>query len=145
MVSALTGPFDPTTASDSLPRPWSPPPTGNLRRPGPHGPAAAALRRTHTFNSGEGRGDSPRGRHAPAQHGLGAPPRLRGHRQDCAPRALGGGPRTPPLCQPREQERETRPNAEWGAPDHPPQCAGEGPPPQEAQRPGPPPCRGRGT
>lgn len=64
VVSAPTGPLDPITASDSLPRPWSPPPTGSLRRPGPHGPAAAALRRTHTFNSGEGRGDRPRGRHA---------------------------------------------------------------------------------
>ncbi|XP_070271964.1 semaphorin-6B [Myotis yumanensis] len=64
VVSAPTGPLDPTTASDSLPRPWSPPPTGSLRRPGPHGPAAATLRRTHTFNSGEGRGDRPRGRHA---------------------------------------------------------------------------------
>lgn len=65
VVSAPTGPLDPTSAADSLPRPWSPPPTGSLRRPGPHGPPAAALRRTHTFNSGEGRpGDRPRGRHA---------------------------------------------------------------------------------
>ncbi|XP_057345795.1 semaphorin-6B [Manis pentadactyla] len=65
VVSAPTGPLDPTSAADSLPRPWSPPPTGSLRRPGTHGPPAAALRRTHTFNSGEGRpGDRPRGRHA---------------------------------------------------------------------------------
>ncbi|XP_024424689.2 semaphorin-6B isoform X1 [Desmodus rotundus] len=66
VVSAPTGPLDPNTAaSDSLPRPWSPPPTGSLRRPGPQAPAAAALRRTHTFNSGEGRpGDRHRGRHA---------------------------------------------------------------------------------
>ncbi|XP_069336311.1 semaphorin-6B isoform X3 [Eulemur rufifrons] len=65
VVSAPTGPLDPTSAADSLPRPWSPPPTGSLRRPGPHGPPAAALRRTHTFNSGEGRpGDRHRGCHA---------------------------------------------------------------------------------
>lgn len=66
VVSAPTGPLDPNTAaSDSLPRPWSPPPTGSLRRPGPQAPAAAALRRTHTFNSGEGRpGDRHRGRHS---------------------------------------------------------------------------------
>ncbi|XP_038423647.1 LOW QUALITY PROTEIN: semaphorin-6B isoform X1 [Canis lupus familiaris] len=61
-------PRDPAAAAaaaDGLPRPWSPPPTGSLRRPGPHGPPPAALRRTHTFNSGEGRpGDRPRGRHA---------------------------------------------------------------------------------
>uniref|UniRef100_A0A8C0PBX7 Sema domain-containing protein n=1 Tax=Canis lupus familiaris TaxID=9615 RepID=A0A8C0PBX7_CANLF len=72
VVSAPTGPSDPAAAAaaaaaaaDGLPRPWSPPPTGSLRRPGPHGPPPAALRRTHTFNSGEGRpGDRPRGRHA---------------------------------------------------------------------------------
>nr|XP_044990938.1 semaphorin-6B [Jaculus jaculus] len=64
VVSAPTGPLDPCSAGDSLPRPWSPPPTGSLRRPGPHGPPAAALRRTHTFNSGEGRpGDRHRSRH----------------------------------------------------------------------------------
>lgn len=64
VVSAPTGPSDPAPAADGLPRPWSPPPTGSLRRPGPHGPPAAALRRTHTFNSGEGRpGDRHRGRH----------------------------------------------------------------------------------
>ncbi|XP_075391730.1 semaphorin-6B [Tenrec ecaudatus] len=64
VVSAPTGPLDPGSVADGLPRPWSPPPTGSLRRPGPHGPPAAALRRTHTFNSGEGRpGDRPRGRH----------------------------------------------------------------------------------
>ncbi|KAM4856940.1 semaphorin-6B isoform X1 [Urocitellus parryii] len=65
VVSAPTGPLDPASTVDGLPRPWSPPPTGSLRRPGPHGPPAAALRRTHTFNSGEGRpGDRHRGRHA---------------------------------------------------------------------------------
>ncbi|CAK6445608.1 unnamed protein product [Pipistrellus nathusii] len=64
VVSAPTGPSDPNAACDSLPRRWSPPPTGSLRRPGAPGPAAAALRRTHTFNSGEARGDRPRGRHA---------------------------------------------------------------------------------
>ncbi|XP_062965674.1 semaphorin-6B isoform X3 [Cynocephalus volans] len=65
VVSAPTGPLDPTTAADGLPRPWSPPPTGSLRRPGPHAPPATALRRTHTFNSGEGRpGDRHRGCHA---------------------------------------------------------------------------------
>ncbi|XP_022381453.1 semaphorin-6B [Enhydra lutris kenyoni] len=68
VVSAPTGPSDPVpaaAAADGLPRPWSPPPTGSLRRPGPHGPPAAALRRTHTFNSGEARpgGDRHRGRH----------------------------------------------------------------------------------
>ncbi|XP_036315778.1 semaphorin-6B [Pipistrellus kuhlii] len=63
VVSAPTGPSDPNAACDSLPRRWSPPPTGSLRRPGPPGPAAASLRRTHTFNSGEARGDRPRGRH----------------------------------------------------------------------------------
>ncbi|XP_054982467.1 semaphorin-6B isoform X2 [Sorex araneus] len=64
VVSAPTGPSDPTSAtpaSDSLSRAWSPPPTGSLRRPGPHAPPAAALRRTHTFNSGPG--ERPRGRH----------------------------------------------------------------------------------
>ncbi|KAF5921076.1 hypothetical protein HPG69_007572 [Diceros bicornis minor] len=62
VVSAPTGPADP---ADGPPRPWSPPPTGSLRRPGPRAPPAAALRRTHTFNSGEGRpGDRHRGRHA---------------------------------------------------------------------------------
>uniref|UniRef100_A0A8C0XVJ7 Semaphorin-6B n=1 Tax=Castor canadensis TaxID=51338 RepID=A0A8C0XVJ7_CASCN len=65
VVSAPTGPLDPASAGDSLSRPWSPPPTGSLRRPGPHGPPAAALRRTHTFNSGEARpGDRHRSRHA---------------------------------------------------------------------------------
>ncbi|XP_012496398.1 PREDICTED: semaphorin-6B-like [Propithecus coquereli] len=65
VVSAPTGPLDPSSAADGLPRPWSPPPTGSLRRPGPHAPPAAALRRTHTFNSGEGRpGDRHRGCHA---------------------------------------------------------------------------------
>ncbi|XP_064429095.1 semaphorin-6B isoform X2 [Mirounga angustirostris] len=64
VVSAPTGPSDPAPAGDGLPPPWSPPPTGSLRRPGPHGPPAAALRRTHTFNSGEARpGDRHRGRH----------------------------------------------------------------------------------
>uniref|UniRef100_A0A2K5RKD5 Semaphorin 6B n=1 Tax=Cebus imitator TaxID=2715852 RepID=A0A2K5RKD5_CEBIM len=66
VVSAPTGPLDPASAADGLPRPWSPPPTGSLRRPpGPHAPPAAALRRTHTFNSGEARpGDRHRGCHA---------------------------------------------------------------------------------
>ncbi|XP_008835198.1 semaphorin-6B [Nannospalax galili] len=64
VVSAPTGPLDPSSVGDSVSRPWSPPPTGSLRRPGPHGPPAAALRRTHTFNSGEGHmGDRHRGRH----------------------------------------------------------------------------------
>ncbi|XP_073881535.1 semaphorin-6B isoform X3 [Macaca fascicularis] len=66
VVSAPTGPLDPASAADGLPRPWSPPPTGSLRRPpGPHAPPAATLRRTHTFNSGEARpGDRHRGCHA---------------------------------------------------------------------------------
>lgn len=67
VVSAPTGPSDviPAASADSLARPWSPSATGSLRRAGPHGPPAAALRRTHTFNSGEGRnGERPRGRHA---------------------------------------------------------------------------------
>uniref|UniRef100_G1RSB5 Semaphorin-6B n=1 Tax=Nomascus leucogenys TaxID=61853 RepID=G1RSB5_NOMLE len=56
VVSAPTGPLDPASAADGLPRPWSPPPTGSLRRPpGPHAPPAATLRRTHTFNSGGAR------------------------------------------------------------------------------------------
>lgn len=66
VVSAPTGPSDPGCGGDSLPRPWSPPPTtGSLRRPGPHAPPASALRRTHTFNSGEARsGDRHRARPA---------------------------------------------------------------------------------
>ncbi|XP_037680135.1 semaphorin-6B isoform X1 [Choloepus didactylus] len=64
VVSAPTGPSDPGSVADGLPRPWSPPPTGSLRRVGTQGPPATALRRTHTFNSGEGRpGDRHRGRH----------------------------------------------------------------------------------
>ncbi|XP_060037937.1 semaphorin-6B isoform X2 [Erinaceus europaeus] len=54
VVSAPTGPSD---------LGWSPPPTGSLRRP-PAPPAAATLRRTHTFNSGGPRpGDPHRARH----------------------------------------------------------------------------------
>ncbi|XP_021004988.1 semaphorin-6B isoform X1 [Mus caroli] len=66
VVSAPTGPLDPSMG-DGLPGPWSPPATSSLRRPGPHGPPTAALRRTHTFNSGEARpgGHRPR-RHPPA-------------------------------------------------------------------------------
>ncbi|XP_068942878.1 semaphorin-6B [Petaurus breviceps papuanus] len=52
VVSAPTGHLDPAT--DSLSRPWSPP-TGSLTR---SGPAAPALRRTHTFNSGSGSSES---------------------------------------------------------------------------------------
>ncbi|XP_063085248.1 semaphorin-6B [Cavia porcellus] len=59
VVSAPTAPSEPGPAGDGPPRPWSPPApgTGSLRRPGPHAPpaAAASLRRTHTFNSGEAR------------------------------------------------------------------------------------------
>lgn len=67
VVSAPTGPLDSSSVGDDLPGPWSPPATSSLRRPGPHGPPTAALRRTHTFNSGEARpgGHRPR-RHAPA-------------------------------------------------------------------------------
>ncbi|XP_058138034.1 semaphorin-6B [Dasypus novemcinctus] len=64
VVSAPTGPLDPASVADGLARPWSPPPTGSLRRLGPQPPPPAALRRTHTFNSGEARpGDRHRGRH----------------------------------------------------------------------------------
>uniref|UniRef100_A0A8D2DGK4 Semaphorin 6B n=1 Tax=Sciurus vulgaris TaxID=55149 RepID=A0A8D2DGK4_SCIVU len=54
VVSAPTGPLDPALAAEGLPRPWSPPPTGSLRRPGPPRPAAAALRRTHTLQQRRG-------------------------------------------------------------------------------------------
>lgn len=64
VVSAPTGPLDPS-AGDGLPGPWSPPATSSLRRPGPHGPPAAALRRTHTFNSGEARPGGHRPRRLP--------------------------------------------------------------------------------
>uniref|UniRef100_A0A8C4PVD5 Semaphorin-6B n=1 Tax=Equus asinus TaxID=9793 RepID=A0A8C4PVD5_EQUAS len=99
-----------------------PPEAGSPRpagcRPAPH---------THfQQRRGPAWGPPPRPPH-PARHGLGPPAVLRGAGQDCAPRALGRGPRTPQRCQPREPRTGAR--LRVGAPAPRPQPRGRPPPP----------------
>ncbi|KAL2764190.1 semaphorin-6B precursor, partial [Daubentonia madagascariensis] len=89
VVSAPTGPLDPSSAADSLPRPWSPPPDGQPPEAGPARPAGLrpAPHAHVQQRRGRARGPPPR-LPRPAGHGLGPPPPLWGHGQDCAPGAL---------------------------------------------------------
>lgn len=101
----VSAPTDPRTTARPPTASRGPEPAAHRqsRRPGAHAPPAAALRRTHTINSGEAR---PRGRHARPVTDLahllsyGGPDRLR-------PRALGRGP-APRRCQPREPGARAR-------------------------------------